>query len=249
MSIGKKWSLVFGVIALLGACRREPDPKSGGVRLSYGLELDADAPKSAREQAQAVIKRRLAALDVAAEVNIFGESIHVDLGGMTAEKAESVRKELALGKLEIREIDDGPAPDSLPKGTLETTATMVDGRQKQVRIRPGGIGPGHVEDASVLKDDLGYSVDVRLNGPGANLLEKMSRDSINRPLAIVLDGKVISMPIVKTPLTDGRARVTMGSGDLEKQRIEAEALVRALKSGALPGRLVLESINVIPPFR
>lgn len=249
MTIGKKWGLVFGVVALLGACHREPDPKSGGVRLTYGLELDATAPQNAREQAREVIKRRLEALHIEANVNVVGDSIHVDLGGLTAETANSVKQELILGKLEIREVDDGPAPETLPKGTLETTATMFDGQQKQVRLRPGGIGPGHVEDASVVKEDMGYAVDVRFNALGAALLEKMSRDNINRPLAILLDNKVVSMPIVKTPLVDGRAHITMATGDLEKQRMEAESLVRALKSGALPGRLVLESEIVVPPLR
>lgn len=249
MSLGKKLGLLLGVVVLLGACRREPDPKSGGARLSYGLELDANAPKNAREQAQAVIKRRLEAAKVDADVHIVGESIYVDITGATAETAESVQRDLALGKLEIREIDDGPAPDPLPKGTLEAKATMFDGQEKLVRIRPGGIGPGNVEDASVQKDDMGYSVDIRLNATGAASLDKLSRDNLNRPLAIVLDGKVLSMPIVKTPLSDGRARITMGSGDMERQRAEAEALVRALKSGVLPGRLVLESVDIIPPLR
>lgn len=248
MASSNKWTALLGVVLLLGACHREPDPKSGGARLSYGLELDADAPKNAREQAQQVIKRRLDALKVDAKVYVVGESILIDITGATTETTESVQKNLALGKLEIREIDNGPIPETLPKGTLETTATMLDGQQKKVRLRPGGLGPGHVENASVQKDDFGYSVDVQMDAAGSELLEKMSRANINRPMAIVLDGKVLSMPIVKTVLAGGQMRITMGSGDVETQRAEAEALVRALKSGVLPGRLVLESINIIPPL-
>jgi len=249
MASWKKWIALLGVVVLLGACRREPNPKSGGARLSYGLELEAGAPKNARQQAQDVIKRRLEAMKIDANVYIVGESIRIDITGATAETTESVQKDLALGKLEIREIDDGPASDPLPQGTLETTATMFDGQQKRVRLRPGGLGPGHVENASVQKDDFGYSVDVQMDAAGAALLETMSRANINRPMAIVLDGKVLSMPIVKTALTGGQVRITMGSGDLEKQRAEAEALVRALKSGVLPGRLVLESVDIVPPLR
>lgn len=235
--------MLLGVALLVGGCHRAPDPSAGGVRLEYGLDADTEA----LPQTLDIVKRRLEALRVNATVTVVGKHIVVDLPAATPDTTAAVRNELTTGKLEIREVDDGPAPAELPPGTLEVMATMFDGSQKLVRLKPGGVGPGNIVDAEVLQDDNGVAVNVRFNAAGKALLDKLTRDSINRPMAIVLDGKVLSMPIVRTPITGGQARITMATGDSEKQLADAETLVRALRAGALPGRLVFESINVVPP--
>ncbi|MBK9263605.1 MAG: hypothetical protein IPM54_27840 [Polyangiaceae bacterium] len=233
----------------LSATASSKRPSSGGLRLDYALEVDPGAPADAAAQAMRVVKRRLDALNLEADVYLVGETIRVDLPGITSENAERVRRELTIGKLEIREVDDSLVPaDPLPKGTLELPATMLDGSTKPVRIRPGGIGSASVEDASVRNTQFGIVVDVRFNPEGAAAFAKMSRDNVDKPLAIVLDGKVVSMPIVKTPITDGRVQITMGFGDPAQQLADAEALVRALKAGAIHGRLVLESEILVPPL-
>jgi len=235
----------------------EPEPASdfafaaGGLRLEYVLEADPGAPADAIKQAQSVIKRRLDALGVQANVSVIGKHLVLDLPGTTAETVEAVRHEVAIGKLEIRELDDGPTPaDKLPPpGTLELPATMLDGSTKLVRLRPGGLGSAQVEDADVRMTDMGVVVDVRFNAAGAAKFEKLTRDNLDKPIAIVLDGKIMTMPVVKTPIVGGRVQITMGGVDREKQRAEAEALVRALEAGALHGKLVLESEYTVPARR
>ncbi|HRI68607.1 MAG TPA: hypothetical protein PK156_30475 [Polyangium sp.] len=247
--ISRKLRLLGAFLLLLGACRREPDPKSGGARLVYSLEVYPDAPADAMNQACEILKRRFEALKIEADVTVRDKELIIDLPGGTAATTEVVQHELAIGRLEFRAVDESPKTDEEKPGTWEVVTTLPNGEQKNVRLKPGGIGPGYVVDAAVKQGDLGVSVEVTLNAAGAALLEKLTRDNLEHPLAIVLDGKVLSMPIVKTPITEGRAVITMGSGDLNKQRAEAEALVRALKAGAIPGRLALDAVYVVPPLR
>ena len=240
--------MLGALVLLLGACRREPDPKSGGARLVYSLEVYLDAPPDAANQTRDVLKRRLEAMKIKGDVTVRDKEVVIDLPGGTTATTEVVQQELAIGRLELRAVDESPKTDEEKPGTWEVVATLPDGQHKSVRLKPGGIGPGYVVDAEVKQDDMGVSVSVTLNAAGAALLEKLTRDNLEHPLAIVLDGKVLSMPVVKTPITEGRATITMGGGDLKKQRAEAEALVRALRAGALPGRLSLDATYIVPPL-
>lgn len=218
----------------------------GGLRLEYLFEPDPDAPPDALAKARRVIQKRLDSMGAKAHVAITDKRIVVDLLGTTAETMESIRAQIVVGKLEFREIEDPVgAPDKRPPGALDLPATMTDGTTKVVRLRAGGIGPDLVEDAELRISEFGVAVDVRMNATGAAAFEKLTRDNLDKPIAIVLGEKILTMPIVKAPITGGRVQITMGGTDLDKQHADGQALVRALKAGALHGKLVLESEYIV----
>lgn len=79
-------------------------------------------------------------------------------------------------------------------------------------------------------------IGVEFNDEGALLLERITQESIGRPLGIYLDGALLSAPTVQEKISEGRAQIT-GRFTLG----EARDLVRRLNSGALPVPIVLVS--------
>lgn len=55
-----------------------------------------------------------------------------------------------------------------------------------------------------------------------------TREWTNRRLAIMLDGRITSAPIVKTEIRGGRMSITMGAGDPERQLAQAKELAAGL---------------------
>ena len=72
---------------------------------------------------------------------------------------------------------------------------------------------------------------------GAAISERMTGDNIGRKMAIILDEKVTSAPVIKSRI-GARGRITLGSyGDPFQLQQEAKDLVAVLRSGALPAPL------------
>ncbi|NLL36897.1 MAG: protein translocase subunit SecD [Fretibacterium sp.] len=87
-----------------------------------------------------------------------------------------------------------------------------------------------LKTAGVSPDNLGrMGVSIAFNSEGALLFEEATARMIGRQLAIVLDGVVISAPVVQSRIAGGEAQITgRFSAD------EAARLSIMLKAGALP---------------
>ncbi len=72
-------------------------------------------------------------------------------------------------------------------------------------------------------------IDLQFNSQGADLFEKLTKESVGKRLAIYLDGMPISTPVVQEEISGGKARIT-GTFTVD----EAKTLVRRLNAGALP---------------
>ena len=83
-------------------------------------------------------------------------------------------------------------------------------------------------------------VSLNLDRIGADAFEKMSGDNVGRKMAIMLDDRVSSDPIFNSRIPGGRVRITMGETPGMTVREAANDLVKVLKSGSLPARLVKE---------
>jgi len=92
-------------------------------------------------------------------------------------------------------------------------------------------------DARVQADQFGRSfVSFKLNDEGGKAFSRLTGDNVGRRLAILLDDKVYSAPVIKS-------RIPGGSGIIEGQFTDAEAknLALVLRSGALPAPLKITS--------
>jgi SecD/SecF fusion protein len=88
----------------------------------------------------------------------------------------------------------------------------------------------------------GNVVNMTMNDRGAQEWATITRNNINRPVAIVLDNNVYSYPNVNNEITGGRSEIT---GRFSPE--EANDLANVLKSGKMSAKVEVVSNNVIGP--
>ncbi len=92
------------------------------------------------------------------------------------------------------------------------------------------------------RDPVSWGVSMTLNNRGATTFRKVTGANINRQLAIVLDDKVASAPVIRDRIPTGQAQITG-----RFQPAEAKDLAIVLRAGALPAPLrVVEERTVGP---
>ena len=85
-------------------------------------------------------------------------------------------------------------------------------------------------------------VDFRFDSVGGRKFGDVTKANVGNPFAIVLDDKVISAPVIRSPIMGGSGRIT-GSFTVET----ANNLAILLRAGALPAPLnILEERTVGP---
>src|ERR1700759_3550043 len=98
---------------------------------------------------------------------------------------------------------------------------------------PPAASPSH--DQNNLPD-----INFAFNGQGSRRFAEATAQNIGKPFAIVLDGRVISAPVIQTAITGGTGEIT---GNFTEE--SANSLAVLLKSGALPAPLnVIEQRTV-----
>ena len=231
----------------------------GGVRLVYeGVSTDkVKVGDDSMSGLQVVMRNRVDALGVS-EPTILrkgNNQIVVELPGITEDaRAISVIGDTAM--LEFDEAEWPPAgsenltPDKIEqiygKGArmIEYTQQRGDSKEKYSIILKNTILTGaDLKDAFPGMDEFGkISADLEFNPDGAKAFAVATERSVGRPIAILLDNKVISAPRVNTPIPNGRCQIV---GDFSHE--EVRDLVVKLKAGALPLPVRLIETKVVGP--
>ena len=99
------------------------------------------------------------------------------------------------------------------------------------------VGGEDIEDAWVTEgtrpEDPPFYVSITFKKPrGATLFEELTGRNVKRRMAIVLDDRVESAPVIQTKIGGGHAQITLGVGP--KIQEDAKNLSIVLKAGALP---------------
>jgi preprotein translocase subunit SecD len=81
---------------------------------------------------------------------------------------------------------------------------------------------------------------INFNAEGAKLFEAITKKNLGKPLAIFLDGQLISNPVVQEAIAGGNAQIT-GQFDYN----EAKRLVQLFNAGALPAPINLISQQTV----
>ena len=98
-------------------------------------------------------------------------------------------------------------------------------------------------DARQSFDEVGRpSVTMQMNTEGARVWRKLTRQNINRSIAIVLDNSVYSAPVVQNEISGGSSSIN-GSFSVD----EAKDLANILKAGKLPAPTRIVEETVIGP--
>jgi protein-export membrane protein SecD len=89
-------------------------------------------------------------------------------------------------------------------------------------------------------------VELTLTSDGARRFGDATAALVGHKLAIVLDAKVVSAPVVNSAIPGGRISIAMGAGDQKELERQAFELVETLKSGSMPAVLRMSERHVGP---
>lgn len=135
--------------------------------------------------------------------------------------------------------------ETLAKRSEEIAGSRVsrDDEGRYYLLGPVLVGGKDLVDAKTQYDSLGRAVvGLTFSSEGAKLFDKATADNVGRQIAIVLDGVVISAPVVQERITGGNAQI---SGRFSAA--EASRLAIMLRAGALPIAVeVIENRSVGP---
>ena len=155
-------------------------------------------------------------------------------------------KEL-LGKtahMTFQLVDETANPSSPPPPGEDVLQMQDNPNQKIVVRKRVDVDGGDLTDARAgTNPQTGeWVVNFTFNSIGARRFGDITRANVNHRFAIVLDGKVISAPVIREPITGGRGQI---SGSFTAA--SANDLAVLLRAGALPAPLtVVEERSVGP---
>ncbi|MEL7217978.1 MAG: hypothetical protein AAGK01_06060 [Pseudomonadota bacterium] len=113
---------------------------------------------------------------------------------------------------------------------------MAEGANLLAVRLDGGIAGKHLDGASLgFNEGTGEpAVNVRFDEAGKEQFAALTQANIGKRLAIVLDGRILSAPVILEPITDGIVQI---SGSFTHE--EAQRLAVTLWGGALPLRFYM----------
>ncbi|MBN2452771.1 MAG: protein translocase subunit SecD [Candidatus Omnitrophica bacterium] len=231
----------------------------GGMHVVLKVDtskLPADARKDAVERAMEIIRNRVDQFGVG-EMAIQRQgkdNIIVQLPGVTdRERALEI-----IGKtahLEFKLVSDNV--EDLKKAINNEPVEGYELKYLEGDSERGGREPLLVaKDASLTGDLLvnaktefssrGFGepyVSLTLNSKGAQIFADVTAANVNKRLAIVLDGKVVSAPVIREAIPSGQAQIS-GNFSID----QANDLSVILRAGALPAPVIVEEERTVGPL-
>ena len=124
----------------------------------------------------------------------------------------------------------------LPPGRIMVpfSASEGAGQPPLVLFEDAEVSGDMVQTASAEPnpDGAGFQINFAFDNRGASRFARYTRNNVGSVFAIVLDGEIISAPVIQTPITQGSGRIT---GNFSA--IEAAETALLIRSGALPAEL------------
>jgi preprotein translocase subunit SecD len=119
-----------------------------------------------------------------------------------------------------------------------TTGAGKSSWRSYLLYRRAGVTGEYLANAEVGFSEMGTpEVLFTMNRRGGELMGKLTGDNVGRRMAIVLDEKVTSAPVIQSQINE-RGRITLGAfSDPGQLHNEAKDLVAVLRSGSLPAPL------------
>lgn len=198
----------------------------GGAQLVYKADVSQVvglSPQEAMSSVRNVIERRANLFGVAepvVQVSKVGDQwrLIVELPGVK-NIDQAIQEIGATPFLEFRALSQ------------EARAEGAQSSPDLNSFQPTALNGSHLERAQLGFDpNTGQPlVELQFTPEGTKLFAQITRERIGEPLAIYLDGSPISIPIVRSEITSGRAVIT-GNFTVD----EARSLAQRMNAGALP---------------
>lgn len=206
-----------------------------GIRLSFTEEGVRDRVDAAVEQSLEIIRQRIDQVGVAEPTiqRVGADRILVQLPGV--QDPGRIRELLgSTAQLSFHMLAPVDPSGHLPPGV--TVLPGVDGSERYPIDDRAALAGERLSDARASFDQRTNQpiVTFRLDSAGARTFAAITTQNVGSPFAIVLDGKVLSAPVIREPITGGAGQIS-GSFTVQ-QTADLAALLRA---GALPAPLTI----------
>jgi preprotein translocase subunit SecD len=212
-----------------------------------GLDL---AVTQAMDSATDVVRKRIDALGTREPTIIRQGSNRIVVQVPGLDDPEALKELLGqTANLEFKLVDTSVLPADVARGVVPPGSQIVpyapgtpfEGTSIAVR-RLGGIRGDSLTNAVQSFDPQTNAavVNITFNSDGSQRFARLTTENVNRQFAIILDGEVLSAPVINEPILGGTA-VISGSFDVDS----ANALAISLRSGALPVSLTVVEESTI----
>ena len=227
--------------------KRDLEPKlgldlAGGVQLTMSADMSKIEEKdrdNALESAKNIVENRVNSLGVAEAVVQTAKTqsqyrLICELPGVSdVEQAIEACKKTA--HLEFRTLKADASQEATISAKPEDfeSANLGGKDLKRAQAQP-----------SQDPQTPGYVISLEFNGDGAKRLEEITKNNLDKPMAMYLDEEPISWPppVIRAIISDGNAQI---SGNFTAK--EAKQLAIQLNAGALPIPLKIESQTRVGP--
>lgn len=224
--------------------------KDGTVTVGYRMSAREAATirSQAVEQALETVRNRIDQFGVS-EPSIIpqgDERIVLQLPGVTdPERAKSLLKNTAI--LEFKLVDEEHSVQDALRGNVPSgsyVAYMKDGNQP-ILLQERAVMTGDLLDDARMRIQSTYNepyVEISFSREGGRIFERVTSENTGKRLAIILDGKVYSAPVIREAISGGKAIIEGRFTDAE-----ASDLAIILRAGSLPAPVeILEERTVGP---
>ena len=194
-------------------------------------------------------------------VKLIGQTAQLEFRMMDTTIGPSNIEGMVARAVEARGLGDGYSDlqlnlalaDQLPEGTevvWEKKRDDLTGESNRITpflLRKNADLTGDLlADAFVAYDQFQVPyVGINFNPEGADIFCNLTKTNTNEVMAIVLDDVVRSSPRIDEPICGGRARITLGAGNVDFLQREAADLVIVLQAGALPAPVQIEQNRTV----
>ena len=240
-----------GLLASSG--QRTLDVADGGgglIRLTVPPAAITERIRQSVEQSIQIVERRVNELGtVEPLIQRQGDDrILVQVPGLQ----DPTRLKKLLGetaKMEFRMVDVTLPPDQAQRGGVPPDSELLPSSdpsnpQSYVIKKQVLVSGGDLIDAQPGFDQRTNQpiVSFKFNSSGSRKFAAATTEHVKEPFAIVLDGKVISAPVIQEPITAGSGQI---SGSFTVQ--QANDLAILLRAGALPAPLSIIEERTVGP--
>ena len=230
------------LVTLVAACGSPGDRTDGAATQ---IVATAERPLNADESElmTRTLAERLKALGARGSIRVEGDEVRVRLTQGDSELFALAAR--TTGELQFRpvlvtlsageaEVTADPAPD------VEAVLPELDGDEVIALYRVGPVVLDHtiVRSARAVEPttDGGWTVTVEFTDEGAVAFDELAARLVGQQLAIVVDDRILTAPVIREANFLGTAVISGGQSTFGED--EAKALAAALTSNPLPVDLV-----------
>ncbi len=225
-------------------------PQGNRIRLQLSDEVITERRTAAVAQSIEIVRRRIDETGTKEPtIQRQGEDrILLQLPGV--EDPERVKRLLGrTAKMTFHLMceSSAPSPNAVPPGCMraaDADATNPNAQGSYLLRRRVAVSGDRLVDSQASFDQRTNEpvVTFRFDTLGAKRFGDVTRDNVGRPFAIVLDGKVISAPVIREPILGGSGQI---SGNFSVD--DANDLALLLRAGALPAPLTILEERTVGP--